>query len=78
MPTLLPRKPLSPIFKLLIGVKVLRWRLKVARYQRVVRTGVARVFMYLTKWHAIAACRSLNIALKIAPWLQGSGSTRPR
>jgi hypothetical protein len=37
------------------------------------RTKIARVFMYFTKWFAIAACRCLDVALKIAPWLQGTG-----
>jgi hypothetical protein len=33
--------------------------------------------MYLTKWLTIAACRSLDIAMKIAPWLDRSQEKGP-
>jgi hypothetical protein len=56
MPTLLPHKP-APLWALI------EWR---------IRNRIGRCFMYLTKWLAIAACRCIDITVKVAPWLDKS------
>jgi hypothetical protein len=37
-----------------------------------IRNRIGRCFMYLTKWLAIAACRCIDITVKVAPWLDKS------
>jgi hypothetical protein len=72
MPTLLPSKqmPLWRGIKILIAAKEIRLWLRISVWKHNVRTWTARRILRAARRKAAVAHRRIDIALKIAPWLE--------